>query len=66
MALVDGSNVTISHLGVVAGVYDSLGIGDLIDELIPKKRHHIVSHGTAVKALLLNSLGFVERRLYIM
>jgi len=66
MALVDGSNVTISHLGLVAGVYDSLGIGDLIDELIPKKRHHIVSHGTAVKALLLNSLGFVERRLYIM
>ena len=39
MALIDGSNVTISHLGVVAGVYDSLGIGDLIDELIPKKRH---------------------------
>jgi Transposase len=66
MALVDGSNVTISHLGLVAGVYDSLGIGNLIDELIPKKRHHIVSHGTAVKALLLNSLGFVERRLYIM
>ncbi|MDO8841838.1 IS1634 family transposase [Methanocalculus sp.] len=66
MALVDGSNVSISHLGLVAGVYDSLGIGDLIDELIPKKRHHIVSHGTAVKALILNSLGYVERRLYIM
>ena len=66
MALVEGSNVSISHLGLVAGVYDSLGIGELIDELMPKKRYHIVSHGDAVKALLLNSLGYVERRLYIM
>lgn len=66
MALVKGSNVSISHLGLVAGVYDSLGIGDLIDELMPKKRCHVISHGDAVKALILNSLGYFERRLYIM
>jgi transposase len=33
---------------------------------MPKKRSHIVSHGQSVKALLLNCLGFTERRLYLM
>ncbi len=32
----------------------------------PKKPSHIVTHGEAVKALLLNCLGFTERRLYLM
>ncbi len=66
MSFVDGSNVTIGHLGIVAGMFDTLGIGDYIDSIIPKKRKHLVSHGTVVKALLMNGLGFVERRLYLM
>jgi len=32
----------------------------------PKSVSHIVTHGEAVKALLLNCLGFIERRLYLM
>ncbi len=27
---------TIEHLGLVAGMYDELGIGELIDQLIPQ------------------------------
>ena len=66
MALVDDSNVTIAHLGIVSGIIDKLGIGEYIDRVMPKKRSHTVTHGQSVKALLLNCLGFTERRLYLM
>lgn len=56
----------LSHLGLVAGMYDQLEIGKMIDRLLPQdeEQQHI-SHGTCVKALILNGLGFVERRLYL-
>ena len=66
MTLIDGSNVTIGHLGIVAGMFDTLEIGQYIDEVIPKTRHHTITHGTAVKALSLNGLGYNEGRLSLM
>jgi transposase len=66
MTLIDGSNVTIGHLGIVAGMFDTLEIGQYIDEVIPKTRHHHITHGTAVKALCLNGLGYNEGRLSLM
>ena len=66
MSLIEGTNVTVGPLGIVAGMFDKLGIGEYINQVIPKTRHHNVSHGTAVKALTLNGLGFTERRLYVM
>lgn len=66
MTIVDGSNVTIAHLGIVAGLMDLLGIPQYIDSVLPKKRQHKVSRGTATKALILNGLGFNERRLFLM
>ena len=66
MTLVDGSNVTIAHLGIVAGLMDSLGIPQYIDGVLPKKRQNKVSRGAATKAFVLNGLGFNERRLYLM
>jgi transposase len=66
MVIVDNSNVTIAHLGIVSGIIDKLGICKHIDRVIPKKRSHNVTHGQSVKALLLNCLGFTERRLYLM
>ncbi len=36
MALVDDSNVTIAHLGIVSGIIDNLGIGEYIDHVMPK------------------------------
>lgn len=58
--------MTIGHLGIVAGIIDQLAIPEYIDKAIPKARHHTVTHGDAVKALLINGLGYNERRLYLM
>ena len=69
MPLIDGfdeeSILSVGHLGIVAGAYDSLGITDVIDTAIPKTRHHNLSHSKVVKTMVLNGLGFIERRLYL-
>jgi len=41
---------------------DELGISGIIDETIPKTRDHILPHSAVIKAMLLNGLGFNERR----
>jgi transposase len=56
----------LDHLGLVAAMFDELGIGDVIDQAIcqdTSKRQ--VSVGQAVKAMILNGLGFVNQRLYL-
>ncbi len=56
----------LDHLGLVAALYDELGIGALIDTLIPQdleQRH--VSVGQAVKAMVINGLGFTQSPLYL-
>lgn len=62
---IEGSNISIGHLGIVAGAFDTLGIAEVVDRAIPKTRHHHLTHGDIVKAMVLNGLGFVERRLYL-
>lgn len=57
---------TIEHLGLVAGMVDELGIVELIDKLIDQDHtQRQVSIGQAVKAMILNGLGFANRRLYL-
>jgi transposase len=69
MRLIDGfdeeSIQTVAHLGIVAGAYESLGIGGVIDRAIPKTRHHNLAHSDTVALMVLNGLGFIERRLYL-
>jgi transposase len=69
MLIIDGFNdefiQSVSHLGIVAGAFDSLGISQIIEKAIPKNRHHNLSHAQSVKAMTLNVLGFIERRLYL-
>ena len=57
----------IDHLCIVAGVFDELGISEVLDWKIPKNRQYKVSHYTIVKAMVLNGLGYTdtERRLYL-
>ena len=56
----------LGHLGLVAGIFEELGIGEAIDRMIPQEREkRVVSVGQAVKALVLNGLGFVNQRLYL-
>jgi transposase len=56
----------LDHLGLVAGMFDALGIGEVIDRATrhqPETR--IVTTGDAVKAMVLNGLGFVNQQLYL-
>ena len=56
----------LGHLGLVAGMCDELGIVELIDTLIPQDHDkRKVSIGLAVKAMILNALGFANHALYL-
>jgi len=55
----------LEHLGIIASIIDWMEIVDLVNDRLPKHRHHKVTHGDVVKALILNGLGFVQRRLYL-
>ena len=57
---------TLEHLGLLAGMFDELGIGELIDTLVPQNlAQRRISVGRALKAMVLNGLGFAKRRLYL-
>jgi len=57
----------LDHLGLVAGMYDELGIGNLLDQMIYQdEEKRVVSRGMAVKAMVLNGLGFANHTLYLM
>jgi transposase len=56
----------LDHLGLVAAMFDELGIGEVIDRATrhqPETR--IVTTGDAVKAMVLNGLGFVNQQRYL-
>ena len=56
----------LGHLGLVAEIFDELRLGEAIDRMIPQESEkRIVSLGQAVKAMVLNGLGFVNQRLYL-
>jgi transposase len=56
----------LDHLGLVAGMFDELGIGDVIDRAIQQNPEtRIVTAGNAVKAMVLDGLGFVNQQLYL-
>ena len=59
------TSTQIDHLGLVAGVFDRLGIGKVIDSRLRKSRHHKVPHSGATKAMILNGLGLIGQRLYL-
>jgi Domain of unknown function (DUF4277) len=57
---------SLDHLGLVAGMFEELGIGDVIDRAIAQDMtKRTVSLGHAVKAMILNGLGFVNQQLYL-
>jgi transposase len=59
------SSQTIEHLGMVSAMFDELGISKVVDANIPRDPQRIVSAGQALKAMVLNGLGFAQRRLYL-
>jgi transposase len=56
----------LDHLGLVAGMFDELGMGDVIDQATqqnPEMRD--LTMGEAVKAMVLNGLGCINQALYL-
>lgn len=57
---------TLEHLGLVSSMIDELGIVESIDNAIKQdKNERKVTIGEAVKAMILNGLGFANRQLYL-
>lgn len=56
----------VDHLGLVAGMYDEIGVGDLIDRACGDQANNKnLTFGQCVKCMILNGLGFVGRTLYL-
>ncbi len=54
----------LDHLGIVAGVCREIGLAEWLDAQ-DERMHERVSVGTATVAMILNGLGFSNRRLYL-
>jgi transposase len=54
----------LDHLGIVAGVCREIGLAEWLDAQ-DQQSHERVSVGTATMAMILNGLGFSNRRLYL-
>jgi hypothetical protein len=54
----------LDHLGIVAGVCREIGLAEWLDAQNVQS-HERVGGGTAAVAMILNGLGFSNRRLYL-
>ena len=45
----DVQSYSLGHLGIVAGIFDTLKIGEVIDEVMPKQGSKNLPHSTIVK-----------------
>jgi transposase len=55
----------IDHLGIVAGIIDSIGLVEVINNLLGEDISEKISSGHVVKAMILNGNGFVSAPLYM-
>ncbi|OKH27915.1 IS4 family transposase [Calothrix sp. HK-06] len=55
----------LDHLGIVAGIIDSIGLVEIINDLLGTDVSEKISSGHVVKAMILNGLGFVSSPLYM-
>lgn len=56
---------SIDHLGIIAGIIDSIGLVEIINEIVGQATDEKVSAGHVVKAMILNGMGFVSSPLYM-
>lgn len=61
----EAKSFAMDHHGLVAAVCRDLGIARKIDQRLSKDVQRVVSPGQAVVAMILNGLGFTNRRLYL-
>lgn len=56
----------MDHHGIVAGICDDLGLVEKINQRIASKDYRrVIQSGVAVKAMIVNRLGFTSRQLYL-
>ncbi|MCG8362431.1 MAG: DUF4277 domain-containing protein [Pseudanabaenales cyanobacterium] len=55
----------LDHLGIVVGIVDELGVVESVNEYLGEDPHEKVNAGIAVKAMILNGLGFASAPLYL-
>jgi len=55
----------IDHLGIIAGIMDEMDLVKIIDELIPPHPLEKISAGVAIKAMVLNCMGFLTSPFYL-
>jgi transposase len=55
----------LGHLGIVAGIFDTLKLAEVIDRILPKQGSKTLPHSIIIKAMILNGLGFTHQRLYL-
>lgn len=55
----------IDHLEIVAGIVDSIGILEIINNLLGSEPEEKVSAGQVVKAMILNGLSMMSQPLYM-
>jgi transposase len=55
----------LDHCGVVVEICDEIGLVEQIDKLLGTHSQEIFTPGQVVKAMILNSLGFVSGPLYL-
>jgi transposase len=57
---------TLGHLGLISGLMKEIGLSELIDSCYAEQSpDQIVSNGKALEAMIINGLGFVNQRLYL-
>jgi len=61
----DYSSKIMDHHGIVAGVCNEIGLVDMIDNIIEVNSQQKVTTGEAVMSMVINSLGFVSKPLYL-
>lgn len=59
------STFTLNHFGIVSATCQKLRLSETIDSLIPSDPQQKVTTGQAVISMILNGLGFSNRRLYL-
>ncbi|MEA3373624.1 MAG: IS1634 family transposase [Campylobacterota bacterium] len=66
MSTPEVSTQSIDHLGLVAGMIEQLDMKACIETELPTKSDQkILTHADAISAMILNGLGFANRRLYL-
>ena len=55
----------LAHLGLVAGIMDRMKLVETVDHQVGPRPNEKVSTGVALRAALLNALGFISSPLYL-